>query len=186
MRYEFPYKEDDYIIINIAEITKNKNQIMLIRALPNLKRYIPNIKILFVGNDSYSNYRLKIEKLVKKLQVQDIVQILGYRHDIDKLIAISDISFSASIREGLPVNIIEAMACGTAIVCSKNRGHNSLIIDGVSGMFFSNIAEMVQCILTIYKSKDFAETLGRNAIQYSKKYSHELILEKMSAIYLSP
>ena len=40
---------------------------------------------------------------------------------------ISDIAFSISLREGLPVNIIEAKACGIPIVCSDNRDHSFLM-----------------------------------------------------------
>jgi glycosyltransferase EpsD len=182
-RYELGYSTEDFIVTNVAEINKNKNQVMLIKVLPELMENIPNLKILFIGGDNYSTIKRKLEFLIKKLQVQDIVHFLGYRNDVDKLTSISDIVFSASIREGLPVNIIEAMACGIPTVCSRNRGHNSLIINGKSGLLFSNTADMIESILKIYKSKSFADMLSQNAIKESKKYNRDLIREKMAKIY---
>lgn len=183
LRNELGYSEKDFIVINVAEINKNKNQIMLIKALPEIKKVIPNLRILFVGNDNYSSVKQKLELLIKKIQVQDFAHFLGYRNDVDKLTSICDIAFSASIREGLPVNIIEAMACGVPIVCSRNRGHNSLIVDGKSGLIFSNTNEMIESIFKIYKSKTFADMLGKNAIEDSKKYNRDLIIENMAEIY---
>lgn len=183
VRRELGYDKDDYIITNVAEITKNKNQYMLIKSLAELKKSIPTLKVLFIGNDNYSTEKKRLKLLIKKNKVQDFIQFLGYRHDVDKLTAISNIAFSASIREGLPVNIIEAMACGIPIVCKRNRGHNSLIIDGKSGLLFSSTTEMINSILKIYKSECFADNLSKNAIQCSKKYSRELIIEKMAKIY---
>jgi len=183
LRDKLGYKKSDFILTNVAEINKNKNQLMLIKALPALKKNIPTLKVLFIGNDNYSSIRRKLETLVKKLQVEDIVSFLGYRNDVENFTAISDIAFSASIREGLPVNIIEAMACGVPIVCKKNRGHDSLIENGKTGLLFLNHAEMVDGILRVYNSKPFAEMMCKNAIKESKKFSRELIVEKMAEIY---
>jgi glycosyltransferase EpsD len=183
LRSELGYYEDDFIITNIAEINRNKNQIMLIKNLPRLIKNISNLRILFIGNNNYSTIRNKLELFIKKYKIQKYISFLGYRNDVDKLISISDIAFSASIREGLPINIIEAMACGIPIVCSKNRGHNSLIVDGKSGLLFSNASEMADNILKIYNSQSFAELLGKNAIEDSKKYNKDIIIKKMAEIY---
>jgi glycosyltransferase EpsD len=97
----------------------------------------------------------------------------------------SNIAFSASFREGLPVNIIEAMACGIPIVCSRNRGHNSLIENNISGLLFSlnNTDEMIQCIVSIYKNSELAKKLGNNALENSKKYALNVSIERMAEIY---
>jgi len=184
LREELGYTINDYIITNIAEITKNKNQKMLIKILPNLKHHIPALKVLFVGFDGYST-KGELESLVNKLQLQNIVHFLGFREDADKFAAISDIAFSASIREGLGLGIIEAMACGIPIVCSDNRGHKASIINGYSGLLFSNENEMIENILRIYNSKALARMLGENAVEAVKKYERKLVIEKMSGIYLS-
>src|SRR5699024_8317016 len=53
--------------------------------------------------------------------------------ELDRLLPICDIAISSSIREGLPVNIMEAMACGLPIVASNNRGHRELVQNGKNG-----------------------------------------------------
>jgi glycosyltransferase EpsD len=176
------YKDTDFIIINVAEINRNKNQIMLVKSLPELIQHIQNLKVLFAGHNNYG----KVRNLVKKLNLFTVVEFLGYRNDIDKLMVISDSVFSASKREGLPINIVEAMACGIPVVCSKNRGHNELIKDKISGLQFSvnKPQEMVDCILTIYKNQQFAENLIIQAMNDSKEYSISNTINKMAEIYL--
>jgi hypothetical protein len=88
-------------------------------------------------------------------------------------------------REGLPVNIVEAMACGTPVVCSKNRGHNSLIENNISGFLFSlnNIDDMTRCIVAIYKSDELAVKLGSAALENVKQYALDVAVKKMADIY---
>ena len=45
----------------------------------------------------------------------------------------SDICVASSIREGLPLNLIEAQYCHLPIVAVSNRGHNTIIKDGENG-----------------------------------------------------
>ena len=106
---------------------------MLINSLSEIRQQIPNLKVLFLGKESLPIARNK----VNELGLSDSCEFLGYRKDVDLFTKISNICFSASLREGLPVNIIEAMACGKVCVCSVNRGHNSLIRDNENGLLFS-------------------------------------------------
>jgi glycosyltransferase EpsD len=181
IRTENGYYNTDFIIIDVAEINKNKNQIMLIRALPELLKYIQNIKVLLVGKDNYPG----VKSLCNKLNLRSTVKFLGYRKDVEKLFSMSNLAFSASLREGLPINVVEAMASKVPVVCSKNRGHNSLIVHKVSGLLFSPISkqEMVECILAVYNSPGVAEKMASNALQCSKKYDVVVAVNKMANIY---
>lgn len=67
--------------------------------------------------------------------------MLGYRRDIHKLIALSDISVSVSRQEGLPVNLIEALAIGKPIVATDVRGNSDLVENGVNGFWQSLIIQ---------------------------------------------
>jgi glycosyltransferase EpsD len=182
LRYQLGYQNDDFIITNVAEINKNKNQAALIKNLPILRKVIPNVKVLLIGKDNYQ----RVRNLVVHYHLDDIVDFLGYRNDVNKLTMVSDLVFSASIREGLPVNIIEAMVCGVPVVCSKNRGHNSLIADKISGLLFStnDSNEMVRCILSIYESPLFAQKMAAAALENSSRFSVDVAITKMAEIYM--
>lgn len=181
LRKKYGYSNDDFIITVVAELNKNKNQIMLIKAVPLLKIVIPHLKILLIGMESLPYVR----NFVKENNLEKYVCFLGYRHDIENFTMISDIAFSASMREGLPVNIIEAMACGLPVVCSNNRGHRSLIKDKETGFIFNLNCEkeMVDAILLLYKNPSLRTEMGNRNIAEAKKYSIDIAINNMAEIY---
>ena len=61
------------------------------------------------------------------------VEALGYRRDIRQLVGLSDVSVSSSRQEGLPINLVEAMALGNPVVATDVRGNRDLVQDGESG-----------------------------------------------------
>lgn len=183
IRSKLGYRKEDFLITVVAELNVNKNQIMLINNVSELKKEIPNLKILFIGKETVSVARDK----VNELGLSDTCEFLGYRTDVDLLEKISNICFSASLREGLPVNIIEGMACGKVCVCSKNRGHNSLIEDNVNGLLFdyNNPREMIDRIIEAYRNKDLYNSLAKNALESSKQYDVNKAISFTSEIYNS-
>ena len=73
------------------------------------------------------------KELARSLDVIQSIDFLGFRNDIEELFPICDIAVASSLREGLPVNIMEAMACGLPVVASENRGHRELITNHKNG-----------------------------------------------------
>ncbi len=181
LRKKYGYGENDFIITVVAELNKNKNQMMLLDQAENLLQRIPAMKILLIGKETLPDAR----NLVEERHLESCVEFLGYRNDIPDLTRISDLAFSASKREGLPVNIIEALACGMPVVASMNRGHCSLIQNGKNGLLFPLEDSNVMCdsILSVYESKELRECLSKNAIESSKKYDLKSIRLKMAKIY---
>ena len=181
LRGELGYSEGDFIITVVAELNRNKNQMMLVRSVPRLRTAVQNLKILLVGKETLPVVR----RYVGQEHLSDSVQFLGYRNDVEKLTMISDIAFSASLREGLPVNIIEAMACGVPVVCSDNRGHRSLVRDKETGLIFSTDSEkeMTDAIVLLYKNPCLRAEMGRRNVVEARKYDVDASVRRMSMIY---
>ena len=154
---------------------------MLVKKTAELKAIIPTLKILLIGKETLPIVR----DYVSAENLSDTVQFLGYRSDVDKLTMISDIAFSASLREGLPVNIIEAMACGIPVVASDNRGHRSLVRDKETGFIFSpkSEKEMLDAIILLYKNPALREEMGARNVEEAKKYSMSIAVNHMAEIY---
>lgn len=120
--------EDDFMVISVGELNKNKNHQVIIRAVARLKNQ--KIKYVLCGQGQLEN---KLKELAKKLGIENQVKFLGFRKDIPELLHISDLFAFPSFREGLSVALMEAMAVGLPIVCSKIRGNTDLIEDGKGG-----------------------------------------------------
>lgn len=169
-------KDTDFIISYVARLDKNKNQKFLIDVMDKILKKNKNIHLLFIGNDELNGY---YQRIVKNKKIQDNIHFLGYRSDIPKLLRITDLAVSSSKREGLPVNIMEAMYCKVPIVALKNRGIDDLIIgDNRRKLLVSNEEEMVEKI-------DCLISNNIKTIDYSNinSYLIDNVLQEVQKIY---
>ena len=115
----------------------------------------------------------------------DNVEVLGYRNDISNLVALSDISLSSSRQEGLPINLIEAMAIGNPIVATDVRGNNDLVKNGINGFTvpLNDSAAMADAVMKIYNSPQLALDFKNQNAKEVKKYSVESVIDDMVGIY---
>ncbi|WP_216829047.1 glycosyltransferase family 4 protein [Alkalihalobacterium elongatum] len=178
----FGYHPDDFLIFYAAEFNKNKNQQLLIRSLALVQDYMPNAKLLLAGEGALQE---SCEQLVKKLGIEHMVQFLGFRKDIDTLLPICDIAVGSSYREGLPVNIMEAMACGLPIVASKNRGHVELVEDQVNGYIVPShdYGQFARSLLKLYQNEQLRKQMGVVSRNMVETYSLQQLNLELSTIY---
>ncbi len=126
LRKSLGINEDDFVFIQVGELNNNKNQIMTIEAIKELVKENNKIKLLLVGIGDLKEY---YENKIKEYNLEKSVFLLGYRNDVPKLLKISDVLISTSKREGLPVNILEAMFAGLPIIATNCRGNRDLVPD---------------------------------------------------------
>ncbi len=130
LRESLRLKDDDFVMIYVAELSKRKNQMWLVKTLEEMMKKDRKVHLLLPGKDSLNG---KLHDLVKELGLQNQVHLLGFRSDIPQLMKISDMAVSAAKQEGLPVNLMEAMYLGLPIVASDCRGNRDLIANQESG-----------------------------------------------------
>ncbi|MFY0758455.1 glycosyltransferase family 4 protein [Metabacillus dongyingensis] len=183
-RKTFGMEQDDFILFYAAEFNKNKNQQFLLHAMSRLKDNLPNAKLLLAGEGALLE---ECKQLAKTLSIEQMVHFLGFRKDIDSILPMCDLAVGSSLREGLPVNIMEAMACGLPVVATENRGHKELVVDGVNGWIVRNqdgqkIAENIYSFATDHSKR---KTFGSNGrILIENQYSIKQVLEEKSKIYM--
>ena len=129
--------------------------------------------------------RSEIEEYAKARGVSDSVVFLGYRRDIPQICACADVFLHTSYQEGLPMAVMEAMACGSPIVASQIRGNVDLIEDGVDGFLcdpqdVDSFAEKIQRVLD---EPDLAEELRRNGLQNIKSFDMSIVTKQLQKIY---
>lgn len=114
-----------------------------------------------------------------------MVDFLGYRNDIAKILSACDIAVASSLREGLPVNIMEAMACGLPVIASENRGHLELVEDKVNGYIISDQDAQIfgLRVVEMNKSKDLLVKMGIESKRKMHKYSIIQVQSELSSIY---
>ena len=183
MKKELGIASKDFVIIYVAELNNGKNQYMIIRTLKNIiNDGFENIKLLLPGIDSSKG---RVKEYVKNLGLEKFVNIMGYRKDIPKLFAISDLSISCSKREGLPVNLIEAGMARKAEVATDCRGNRDLIKNGENGYIvkIDDDDNMKLKIEELMQDKEKLNSMGEKNFHMMQKYELKNIIEKMKKIY---
>lgn len=183
LRKDYGYQQDEFLMFYAAEFNENKNQRLLIEALALLKDVSPNSRLLLAGEGDLLE---KCKVLASKLGVGNMVNFLGYRKDIDRLLKISDIAVASSKREGLPVNIMEAMASSLPVIALSNRGHKELVVNNQNGWIIDDenaedIANKMKLLATDQNRRLLFGTNGRKIIQ--QRYSTKKVLVEMSRMY---
>ena len=146
-------KANDFVVLMIAELNKNKNHIQIINAIERLKDKYPNIKLLCAGDGENINYLS--EQIISK-DLQNSIFMLGYRQDINNLINISDVGILMSYREGLPRNLMEFMACGRKVIATNIRGCRDIVCSESVGTLVEvgNAKATADAIEKYYLAKD--------------------------------
>ncbi len=184
LREEYGFDKDSFIMIYPADFCERKNQLMLLRALKLITEKYDNVKLLMPG---LQKYIAPAREYCEANNLLPYVEFMGYRRDIFKLDALADISVSSSRQEGLPINLIEAMALGNPIVASDVRGNNDLVIDGVNGYLVPlNDSELMsERITELIENKELIEQFGKESLKSVGKYGVDTVIDEMLGIYKS-
>lgn len=168
IRRELGLSHDDFVVAAIGELNDNKNQETIIRAIASLKSECPNLKALLMGKGEKYEY---LKNLCNELSIDDRVQLLGYRHDVNRILSVCNLGASASFREGLPLNIIEEMASGLPIVASENRGHRDIVTEDSGVLLRNNTAEeFAKAFRDFYKSPEKCEAISKKNLELCKRF----------------
>ena len=182
LRNSLGIKDNDFVMIYPAELSKRKRQIWLINAISELLKEHKDIHLLLPGKDSLNG---QCQELVKELKLENQIHFLGYRKDIPKLLKISNLAVSSARQEGLPVNLMEAMYVGLPIVASDCRGNRDLIKNNYNGLLINidNKIFFSKSILKTYSETKTINTYAENSKKISEYYKLENITNQMASIY---
>ena len=149
--------------------------IVVIEAMKQLVQKHSQLRYFICGQ---GEKKQELQQLIRKYHLEDHVKLLGFRTDVAELCQAADVFVFPSKQEGLPVALMEAMACGVPVVCSRIRGNTDLVEDEKC-LFMSDKAEQLErCIELKLKRKEKRKV-------YHKLWEYDLtnVLKKYGEIY---
>ena len=173
-------QNDEYVLLSVGEMTANKNHELVLRALKKLNN--KKIKYLLCGHGEEEK---KLKNLVTDLQLNDQVLFLGYRKDVFEIYRIADIFVFPSIREGMPVALMEAMASNLPVICSNIRGNRELIKNDFGGRLIEgqNIDDYARAIADLAGDREKCLRFGQYNALTIRNYDKSKSLEIMKQVY---
>ena len=182
-RRELGFTKDDFILLSVGELIPRKNHQLVLHALGLLQKQgkLGNIQYVICGRGVKLD---ELKALAQELQIADHVHFLGYRNDISAICQASDLFVFMSKQEGLPVAMMEAMACGVPVICSDIRGNTDLVENGVSGIISESTPEkLAENILQLVSNPSKLQELSAQAAKMIQKFDLSTVEPEMLKIY---
>lgn len=158
------FLKDDFILIQVASFSLQKDQDTLVRALALLPS---KFKLLLVGD---GKRRKEVEELVNDLSLKERVIFLGNRVDIPNLLNYADVNLLSSHFEGFGLTVVEGMAMSKPSIASNVDGVRE-ILEGY-GLLFErgNEKELASLLLKLEADKEFYQKISNSCHERAKEY----------------
>ena len=160
LRSELGLGEDALLVGIVARLVPIKAHEVFLDAAAHVAAREPLSQFLLVGD---GERRAELEALVDRLGLRERVLFLGWREDLDRVLADLDIVALTSRNEGSPVCLIEAMAAARPVVATRVGGVGDVVEDGVTGCLveIDNSQQMAQAILALFGGPERRVRMGQ-------------------------
>ena len=136
IRDELQLGEGEPVIGIIGRLTPSKGQLELLRAFPRVLSKFPNATLLIVGAPAFNQeheYLELLERTAAMLDISNRVRALGARDDVAAIMQALDLLVVNSSVEACCLVVLEAMACGAAVLATSTGGTPEIIEHGKDG-----------------------------------------------------
>jgi glycosyltransferase involved in cell wall biosynthesis len=177
------FKPDDFIVGMISSLSPEKGHIYAINAMRNLVGEFPNIRLLIIGDGALKS---EIQEQIITAGIQGNVELVGNQKNIPEFLSIIDVFIMPSLKEGLPIALLEAMASGKAVIATRVGENENVIEDGKTGFLIDpdNSKQLEEAILKLVRNKEIIAKLGSNArMVVENQYSSQIMCKKYCEQY---
>ena len=176
-------KEEPVVGI-VARLSDVKGHKYLIEAMKGVLAVYPGVQLLIAGD---GRMKEELVRLVKSEGIQENTYFLPTVADTVEVLTAIDIFVMPSLKEGLGLSLMEAMACGLPVIGSEVGGIKSLIQQGVNGVLVqpAQSAGLSRAILDLLKDTGKAASLGARARDFiAHNFSQERMVKETEEVYL--
>ncbi len=168
---ELGLRDCDIIIGNIASIAVKKGHEYLLRAFPRVLDIYPDARLVIAGG-GVESLKKEFVKLAEDLKISKQTYFLGEREDIADLLSIFDIFVLPSIKEGMPIALLEAMYFDIPVIATDVGGVSEIVSDGETGILVApmDTAALADAIIGLIKDREKGRYLSFNAKNALKDY----------------
>lgn len=176
LRYKLGYKDDDRLLVFVGSGFERKGLALLLEALPE----VPQWQLIVVGKDKNQK---KYESMCERLGILERVRFLGMQGDVRPFYLISDLLVHPAYYDPAPNVVLEAMACGCAVVLSENCGNAEWVSHGQNGFVTKpgSSQALVEVLQETY-SLDL-RAMGLLARERVSEYSIDRMVTEMQQLY---
>jgi glycosyltransferase involved in cell wall biosynthesis len=185
MRQSYKIEDNDILILFIGHLEPFKGIFELLDAFKKIRINHHNCKLMIVGE---GHEEQKVKNIVSKFDLDEYTIFTGKvsPETIQNFYQMADIFTLPSYTEGLPLVVIEAMACGLPVVVSTVGGIPELVNDGVNGFLVppKDKFSLTEKLEILVDNEELRQKFGLKALEtVDDEFNIEKKVEKMIEIY---
>lgn len=178
------YSKNYFVIINVARLSKQKGQIVLLQALDDLinKRKVDDVRCIIIGDGIEKG---KLELYIKEHKLDEYVILLGWKDNPYPYLKKSNLFVLPSIYEGFGIAVLEAYYCEVPVLASDIDGLSEVIKDKETGILveINNPEALADEIQNFYDKKYDNAYLISNAKKFVMKYDIDSYVDYLMNFY---
>lgn len=182
VRSELGVSNEEIMCLATGRLAKGKGLDLLLQGLAARRSDKP-LKVFLAGD---GEEREELKELAVKLNIQQIVTFLGFRNDLGDLLAATDMVLLPSLREGLSISLLEAMAAGKAIITTDIGSNLEVTRHGEAAWIVTagSVDNLADAIVRLAADKGERDRLGRVALAtFQGSYHENIMLDRYMVLY---
>ena len=171
------------VVVMAARLLRDKGVLEFVEAAKLLQNRGIEVEMRLIGSLDPGNTTSLTKQELEYLKNESLVELMGFRKDIAAQYAAANIVCLPSYREGLPKSLVEAAACGRAVVTTDVPGCRDAIIPGVTGLLVpvKDPVALADAIQRLIEDPDLRQRMGKAGRELAEK---EFAIEKIVTEHL--
>ena len=157
------------MVLLLGRLEEQKGHAFAIEALRQIHERSPNIFLFFAGEGQLES---KLKEQCKNANLLNVIYFLGRRNDPERLLEAADLVLLPSTFEGLPLSIVEAMACAVPVIASDIDGTREIVIHEQTGLLVppEDASSIAASIIRLANDRSLRRRLGENGRQFVEQH----------------
>lgn len=163
-----PNGSENQTILFLGRFSRNKGPQYLVEAIPRVLSEVPEASFDFVGDGPLQH---SLAKRMAELGLNGNARLRGKVPEVVPVLQRAGVVVRPSLTEGMPLAVMEAMACGRPVVASRVGGTADLIHHGETGVLFEpgNVAALTAGLIELLVDGQRAAVIGRRAREWAER-----------------
>ncbi len=185
LRAELGIADDTAVAVTIGSLIREKGHNDLIDAAIHVRQMGGDVVFVIAGGGETAAMSALRERIITA-GLEDVVHLLGYRRDVNRLLATADMVVVPSLSESFSLVALEAMAAGKPVVATDCGGPAEIVVDGVTGFIVpvANPSALGNRVLALAADRITADSMGeRGRERFVQLYTAERYAANFADLY---
>ena len=175
LREQLGFPLDAFLLVFVGRLDRQKNPLLLLEAFAQVRSRVPRVRLALVGDGTL---RSSVEQWIRERGLADEVSLLGAlpRERIADMHRAADLFVLSSAYEGLPIALLEALACGLPAACTDVGEIRRVLREGENGALCATHSASAMAESVIAAAARLERMRGGPCIRAVKDYGPESVL----------